>query len=62
MGLSMSDAIRLLMLRVADERRLPFDIKMPNSASHQAVTVHNAHNGKRSARIEASAANRHPAD
>lgn len=24
MGLSTSDAIRLLMLRVADERRLPF--------------------------------------
>ncbi len=26
MGLSTSDAIRLLMLRVADERRLPFDV------------------------------------
>ncbi|MBV8961748.1 MAG: type II toxin-antitoxin system RelB/DinJ family antitoxin, partial [Hyphomicrobiales bacterium] len=25
MGLSISDAIRLLMLRVADERRLPFE-------------------------------------
>ena len=24
MGLSISDAIRLLMLRVADERRMPF--------------------------------------
>ncbi len=29
MGLSISDAIRLLMLRVADERRLPFDVKAP---------------------------------
>ena len=27
MGLSISDAIRLLMLRIADERRLPFDVK-----------------------------------
>jgi DNA-damage-inducible protein J len=27
MGLSISDAIRLLMLRVVDERRLPFEIK-----------------------------------
>ena len=32
MGLSISDAIRLLMLRVADERRLPFDIKAPDAA------------------------------
>jgi len=30
MGLSISDAIRLLMLRVADERRLPFEIKVPS--------------------------------
>lgn len=30
MGLSVSDAIRLLMLRVADERRLPFEIKVPS--------------------------------
>lgn len=29
MGLSVSDAIRLLMLRIADERRLPFEIKAP---------------------------------
>ena len=26
MGLSISDAIRLLMLRIADERRLPFEV------------------------------------
>lgn len=31
MGLSISDAIRLLMLRVADERRLPFEIKVPSA-------------------------------
>ena len=30
MGLSISDAIRLLMLRVAEERRLPFEVKIPN--------------------------------
>jgi DNA-damage-inducible protein J len=27
MGLSISDAIRLLMLRIADERRLPFAVE-----------------------------------
>ncbi|GAB1392941.1 hypothetical protein MASR1M60_11040 [Rhodocyclaceae bacterium] len=33
MGLSVSDAIRLLMLRIADERRLPFEIKAPPSTN-----------------------------
>ena len=31
MGLSVSDAIRLLMLRIADEQRLPFAVQVPNS-------------------------------
>lgn len=35
MGLSISDAIRLLMLRVADERRLPFEIKASTSTPEQ---------------------------
>lgn len=37
MGLSVSDAIRLLMLRVADERRLPFDVKVPNKTTRKAI-------------------------
>lgn len=37
MGLSMSDAIRLLLLRVAEERRLPFEIEVPNSLTVQAI-------------------------
>jgi DNA-damage-inducible protein J len=37
MGLSVSDAIRLLMLRVADERRLPFEINAPSASSRQAL-------------------------
>jgi DNA-damage-inducible protein J len=37
MGLSVSDAIRLLMLRVADERRLPFEVKAPSKSSRQAL-------------------------
>ena len=31
MGLSVSDAIRMLMLRIADEHRLPFEVKVPSS-------------------------------
>lgn len=37
MGLTVSDAIRLLMLRIADESRLPFDIKVPNRETQQAM-------------------------
>lgn len=33
MGLSVSDAIRLLLIRVADERRLPFEVKAPNATT-----------------------------
>jgi DNA-damage-inducible protein J len=37
MGLSISDAIRLLMLRIADERRLPFEVKVPSKSSRKAL-------------------------
>lgn len=37
MGLSVSDAIRLLMLRVADEQCLPFDVKVPNASTREAI-------------------------
>jgi len=37
MGLSVSDAIRLLMLRVADDHRLPFDIKAPSATTRKAI-------------------------
>src|SRR3546814_16517342 len=39
MGLSISDAIRLLMLRIADERRLPFEVKVPNAAKREAMAA-----------------------
>lgn len=37
MGLSVSDAIRLLLVRVADEKRLPFSVRVPNSATIEAM-------------------------
>jgi DNA-damage-inducible protein J len=33
MGLPMSDAIRLLLVRVAKDKALPFDIKVPNETT-----------------------------
>jgi DNA-damage-inducible protein J len=38
MGLSVSDAIRLLLIRVADERRLPFEVKVPNKVTRRAMS------------------------
>ena len=37
MGLSVSDAIRLLLLRVADEKRLPFAVQVPNPVTLKAM-------------------------
>ena len=37
MGLSLSDAIRLLLVRIADERRLPFEVKVPNKTTCLAI-------------------------
>lgn len=47
MGLSVSDAIRLLMLRVADEQRLPFDVKVPNAVTRKAIAELDEGNGQR---------------
>lgn len=47
MGLSISDAIRLLMLRVADERRLPFEVKVPNATTQKAMAELESGKGKR---------------
>jgi len=55
MGLSISDAIRLLMLRIADERRLPFEVK-------EAMAELEAGQGKSFASIDALMADLHEDD
>ena len=47
MGLSVSDALRLLMLRVAHEQRLPFDVKVPNTVTTLAMKELDAGKGQR---------------
>lgn len=37
MGLSVSDAIRMMLRRVADEKRLPFEVKVPNALTREAI-------------------------
>ena len=62
MGLSISDAIRLLMLRVADERRLPFDVKVPNATTRKAIAELEAGKGRRLANVDALMADLHAGD
>jgi len=47
MGLSVSDAIRPLMLRIADEKRLPFAVQIPNATTTKALAELDSGNGKR---------------
>ena len=37
MGLSVSDVIRLVLLRVAEEKRLPFIVQVPNATTLEAM-------------------------
>jgi DNA-damage-inducible protein J len=47
MGLSVSDAIRLLMFRIADEQRLPFSVQVPNAKTVKAMDELESGQGKR---------------
>ena len=47
MGLSVSDAIRLLLLRVANEKRLPFTVEAPNAATVKAMKELDEGKGRR---------------
>ena len=62
MGLSISDAIRLLMLRIADERRLPFEIKVPNATTRKAIAELESGKGKKFSNINALMADLHADD
>jgi DNA-damage-inducible protein J len=44
MGLSVSDAIRLMLVRVAAEKALPFEVKEPNAVT--ARTLRKAERGE----------------
>ncbi|GGI90700.1 type II toxin-antitoxin system RelB/DinJ family antitoxin [Legionella impletisoli] len=52
MGLSVSDAIRLLMLRIADEKRMPFEVRVPNKATRDAIRELEAGKGKKFSSID----------
>lgn len=47
MGLSISDAIRLTLTHIADEQRLPFEMKAPNVRTKAALAELEEGAGKR---------------
>ena len=51
MGLSISDAIRILLIRVAEEQRLPFEVKVPNATTRQAIAELESGGGKEFATV-----------
>lgn len=53
MGLSVSDAIRLLMLRIAEEKRMPFEVRVPNKTTLDAIEELESGKGKRSKNVKA---------
>lgn len=52
MGLSVSDAIRLLMIRVANEKQLPFAVRVPNATTLKAMKELDEGKGKRFSNAE----------
>ena len=50
LGLSMSDAVRLFLHRVATDRALPFELRVPNAetraAMEEAETIARRHRGR----------------
>lgn len=47
MGLSVSDAVRMLLVRVAAEKALPFDVRVPNAETVAAMKELDEGQGKR---------------
>jgi DNA-damage-inducible protein J len=47
MGLSVSDAVRIPLVRVAAEKALPFDVNVPNATTVKAMRAADQGKGKR---------------
>ena len=47
MGIYVSDAVRMLLIRVAAEKALPFEVKLPNTTTVKAMRAADRGKGKR---------------
>jgi DNA-damage-inducible protein J len=52
MGLSVSDAIRMLLVRVAREKALPFEVRIPNEETVAAIEELRKGEGQRADSID----------
>jgi len=48
MGISVSDAVRMLLVRVATEKVLPFEVRVPNATTVKAMRAADRGRGRRS--------------
>jgi DNA-damage-inducible protein J len=48
MGMSVSDAVRMMLMRVAVEKALPFEVRVPNATTVKAMRAADRGRGKRS--------------
>jgi DNA-damage-inducible protein J len=53
MGLSVSDAVRMMLVRVAAEEALPFDVRVPNATTVKAMEAADRREGRRFSSAEA---------
>jgi DNA-damage-inducible protein J len=59
MDLSVSDVIRLVLIRVAEEGKLPFEVKTPNATTRRAIAELEDGKGKRFKSMKALLADLH---
>ena len=53
MGISVSDAVRMMLIRVAEEKALPFEVRVPNATTVKALQSVDKKQGKRFRSTEA---------
>lgn len=47
MGMSVSDAVRIMLVRIAAEKALPFSVKVPNATTIKAMQAADRGEGER---------------
>jgi DNA-damage-inducible protein J len=47
MGMSVSDAVRMMLVRVAAEKALPFEVRVPNAVTVKAMLAADKRKGRR---------------
>lgn len=62
MGMTVSDAVRMLLVRIAHDKALPFELWTPNDTTIQAMKDARAGKGARFASIDDLIADLHAAD